>query len=77
MSLKCQNTEVFVVLEIQWSVFQKSYIRLPWNFCGITITTSVEYFVLWAGFNFELCEDTKWNTGNWPIIDVGKLLSGR
>ena len=55
------NIEVFVVLEIELSVFQILCIRLSCNLHGITITTSRVFCTM---VSFELSEDAKWNTGN-------------
>jgi len=37
----------------------------------------VDYFVVWAGFSFELCGNTKGNTSRRTIIDVRVSTSGR
>ena len=37
----------------------------------------VDYFVLLAGFSFELCMSAKQNTSNRMITDVRNLSSGR
>jgi len=37
----------------------------------------LKYFVLWAGFSFELCGGGKRNTVNQLIIDVLNPFSGQ